>query len=444
MKIKRMIATLLAGVLMAGNLSAVCLAADDAPEPVNETVSETAEAVPTSTEVSTEGGAADDAAGSGLPEGFTIGAEIQLPPGVSFDENGNFVFDLEEWEAYFGDMEETPAADETEGEDGSAEDNEEEPVEIVTVGTVNVRSDTYLHLRTGPGMENQIIGHLLRGTEVEVVGESGDWYQVVIPEAAGYVHKDYLTVEKQTKPVVPPVDDKGQDTSDGDGDSTGEPDKSNPGSVSEMDKDTLMMFLMLMMSMGNMDPGTAEPPADANEALTPDGNLTLVDDYSRDNADGSGKQFITLVTKAGNTFYLIIDRDDEGEQTVHFLNLVDERDLLSLMDEEEAKKYTQPEQETPPPSETEKPDDGDGEDKPAEPAPAKKANPVPVLILVLALLGGGGFFASTKFFKGKKKEQARPDPDADYSEDDEDYGLPDDLEDEEDGSGFDGEDDEPV
>ena len=39
-------------------------------------------------------------------------------------------------------------------------------------------------------------------------------------------------------------------------------------------------------------------------ALTPEGNLTLVDDYHTDYSDGSGQQFITLVSKAGNTFYL--------------------------------------------------------------------------------------------------------------------------------------------
>ena len=75
-------------------------------------------------------------------------------------------------------------------------------------------------------------------------------------------------------------------------------------------------------------------------ALTPEGNLTLVDDYHTDYSDGSGQQFITLVSKSGNTFYLVIDRNAKGQQTVHFMNLVDEADLLTLMEEEDAEAYT--------------------------------------------------------------------------------------------------------
>ena len=75
-------------------------------------------------------------------------------------------------------------------------------------------------------------------------------------------------------------------------------------------------------------------------ALTPEGNLTLVDDYHTDYSDGSGQQFITLVSKSGATFYLVIDRNAKGQQTVHFMNLVDEADLLALMEEEQADAYT--------------------------------------------------------------------------------------------------------
>ena len=428
MKIKSMIAGLLAGVLMMGNLSAVCFAAEGAPAPTSGGVpTETVETAPAGTDGAAEDEDATETDSPALPDGVTLGTKVVLPEGVSIGEDGKITFSAQGMEQI---MEALMGAD-TSGDtdvatdaDATADADTEAEPETVTIGTVNVRSDTYLNLRSGSGLEHSVIGHLLRGTEVEVIGESGDWYEVVVPEATGYVYKDYLDVAEQEAPAAPPADE-GQDA---------------PDTSGGFDEDTLMMMLLLMMSMGSTD--TAEPPS---AALTPDGNLTLVDDYDEAHADGSGKQFITLVTKAGNTFYLIIDRDDEGEQTVHFLNLVDEADLLALMDEDTAAKYTKPEPEAQPPAETQPPEDGDGEDEPDAEKPAPRVNPLPALILVLALLGGGGFFAYTKFFKGKKKEQAKPDPDADYLDDEEDYGLPEDTgPDDEDGGGFDAEDDEPV
>ena len=49
--------------------------------------------------------------------------------------------------------------------------------------------------------------------------------------------------------------------------------------------------------------------------LTPEGNLTVVDDYQTTFSDGTAQQFITLVSKSGAYFYLIIDRAADGDQT---------------------------------------------------------------------------------------------------------------------------------
>ena len=176
-------------------------------------------------------------------------------------------------------------------------------------------------------------------------------------------------------------------------------------------------------------------------ALTPEGNLTLVDDYHTDYSDGSGQQFITLVSKSGNTFYLVIDRNAKGQQTVHFMNLVDEADLLTLMEEEDAEAYTA-EKEAVAQAELERKLAEEEAKKAAEEATASgaeqpKENKITkyaaAFLSVLALVGltaGGGIYA---FMKQKQKKQAEKealDPDADYTEDKGDFDIPTDVPDE--------------
>ena len=172
-----------------------------------------------------------------------------------------------------------------------------------------------------------------------------------------------------------------------------------------------------------------------NGALTPEGNLTLVDDYHTSYSDGSGQQFLTLVSKSGNTFYLVIDRNAKGENTVHFMNLVDEADLLSLMEEEDTDAYTT-EKEAAAQAEQERKQAEEEAKKAAEEAAASgaeqpKENKITkyaaAFLSVLALVGltaGGGIYT---FMKQKQKKQAEKealDPDANYTEDKGDFEIP--------------------
>lgn len=153
------------------------------------------------------------------------------------------------------------------------------------------------------------------------------------------------------------------------------------------------------------------------EPLTPAGNAGLVDDFF----DGE-KQLITVTTKNGNYFYILIDRTNEDkESAVHFLNQVDEADLMALMDDgkkEEAPACTCTEkcragavntacpvcktnlsECTGPEPQTQEPEEPTAPEK-----EATDGNTGGLLLLFVVVLAGGG--AALYYFKFRKPKQS--------------------------------------
>ena len=82
----------------------------------------------------------------------------------------------------------------------------------------------------------------------------------------------------------------------------------------------------------------AEQPATEETPFSTPGNGQLVDDKGND----SSKQFLTVQTKNGNTFYMVIDRAGSSEN-VYMMSLVDENDLAEFLDEtKETEKKEEP------------------------------------------------------------------------------------------------------
>lgn len=147
------------------------------------------------------------------------------------------------------------------------------------------------------------------------------------------------------------------------------------------------------------------------QPLTPEGNMTLVDDIKGDAA--GDKQFIIVQSRGGDYFYIIIDNAAEGENRVHFLNQVDEADLLSIIDEDTLNAIQQQQQPEPTPQVTEPVITPQPEPE-TEPEPEKadtKSETLRNLIvfLLVVLLGGGGALVYLKVIKPKQNVKGSTD-----------------------------------
>ena len=145
-------------------------------------------------------------------------------------------------------------------------------------------------------------------------------------------------------------------------------------------------------------------PLGPGQPFTGNGNMQTLDVlYSA----STNKQFITVQSKKGQTYFLVIDYDkpiDEANEIyeTYFLNMVDDRDLLSVLSDDEIVATPTPQivYVTPEPTAVPiiTPDPTTQNEKP-------DLNLSGLLLLLIVLLGGGG---AAYWFLKKKKDAPKP------------------------------------
>ena len=140
-------------------------------------------------------------------------------------------------------------------------------------------------------------------------------------------------------------------------------------------------------------------PSELNP-LTPDGQGTVVDNAT----DSEGKEFFTVTTADESVFYLVIDRQKNGEN-VYFLNTVTVEDLMALA-EANGENLTPTVTPEPEPTPTPEPE--------TESEPEAQSGGIGMLLLALAVIAVGG--GAGWYFKIYRPRQERAAADL------EDYG----------------------
>ena len=175
------------------------------------------------------------------------------------------------------------------------------------------------------------------------------------------------------------------------------------------------------------EPAEEAPTETAEETtarpFTPEGTGTVVDNAT----DGDGKEFFTITTPSENVFYLIIDRQRDG-QNVYFLNAVTEKDLLSLAEKDPEPEVTEPVMESEP--ETEPPTEPEPEPEPEKTSGFPMGN---ILMIAAVLLAGGGAGYYFKVCRPKHEAPDMDDEEYDYEDEADPYGDIEEIEETEDG-----------